>query len=121
MGCSTAIVNVMPGEDGVNVVSAKDIEKADAEKAVVEAAQEYCKKKGKEAVFIESLHTQYTGSMDEKTRNLVRTGSRTMSALGAMQTNVGEKRSNALSGVGTAGEEMTSDRDYEAKVRFKCK
>jgi hypothetical protein len=78
--CSTASVRVMPGADGVNTVVSRDIEKDGAETAAVDAANDYCKKKKKSAVFMGGDKTEYTGTMDEKTRETARRASQASSA-----------------------------------------
>lgn len=81
MGCSTASVRVLPGEDGVNRIVSRDIEKEGAEEAAVDAANDYCKDRGKSAIFLDEK-TQYTGSMDENTRRNVRMGGKAAQAVG---------------------------------------
>jgi hypothetical protein len=82
--CSTASVRVMPGPDGVNTVVARDSEKDSSEAAGIDAANDYCKKQKKTAVFLETK-AEYTGTMDEKTRETVRrTSQGSSAAAGAM-------------------------------------
>ena len=107
--CSTAVVRVMPGENGENTIIAKDREQDGAEEAANKAAHEYCEKKGKDAVFVKNA-SKYNGSMDEGTRKAVRNASKVAWGLGG----VGQQ-------AGNIGHGMTNDRDYESKVVFKCK
>ena len=121
-GCSTAKVRVMPGEGGVNHVVARDIEKDGAETAAVDAATEYCKNKKMTAVFVNDK-TKYTGDMDESTRNTVRKASKAAMILGGTGFGASSDTRPAgaiLGSAGTAGHVMTSDRDYESSVEFKC-
>lgn len=119
--CSTARVNVMPGEEYNRVVS-KDIESDDAETAGVEAANEYCRKRGQEAVFLKE-ETSYKGSMDEEDRKLVRNASKAAMIVGGV--GVGSRSTRPMGGVlgsaGTVGYSMTNDRDYQSEIRFKCR
>lgn len=110
--CSTAKVRVLPGDNGVHKVVARDIEKEGAEEAANEAARDYCKGRKQEAVFL-SDESNYTGKMDEETRKTVRKASQAAVILGGVNSPV--------STAGSAGGMMTSDRDYEAKATFKCK
>ncbi len=121
--CSTASVRVMPGEDGVNTVISKDIESEGAEEEAVDAAKKYCEEKKKEAVFIKTENTKYTGSMDEETRKTVRNASKVGMILGGAGT-AGDRTRGAgavLGTAGTVGYGMTSDRDYVSELKFKCK
>lgn len=120
--CSTAQVRVMPGENGNHKVVARDIERDDAEEAAANSAKDFCKDHGgKMAVFTKDS-TKYTGDMDESTRKTVRNASRAAQILGGVGTIPGESRTAGavLGGAGTVGRQMTSDRDYEAVVEFKC-
>ncbi len=110
--CSTAKVRVMPGEDGVHTSVAKDIEREGAEEASVKAANEYCKGKKQEAVFMKD-ESKYKGSMDEDTRKNVRNASNAAVMLGGI--------GSAVSSAGMVGHSMTNNRDYESVVKFKCK
>ena len=121
-GCSTAKVRVMPGENGLNRVVVRDIERDDAEEEAVESANEYCEKRKKTAVFVNKDKTQYTGSMDESTRNTVRKASTAAMVLGGIGVAPSRTRSagSVLGSAGTIGRIMTSDRDYQTEVEFKC-
>jgi hypothetical protein len=111
----------MPGADGVNRVVARDIERDNAEEAAVKAAKEYCEEQKQHAAFIEDK-TQYTGTMDEGTRNTVRKASKAAMILGpatGIATSSGAA-GGLLGGAGIVGHTMTNDRDYQAEVKFKC-
>lgn len=122
-GCSTAKVRVMPGEDGVNHVISRDIERDDAEEAAVDEAKKYCEDQGKTMVVVKNEQTNYEGSMDEDTRKNVRNASKAAMILGGPAGVATESGvvGGALGGAGAVGYSMTSDRDYEAKFTFKCK
>src|SRR5579863_5372097 len=92
MNCSTAKTRVLPGPEGRNKAISRDIEKEGAKDAAFKAANGYCKDKGKEALF-RNQNSQYIARIDEGT---------------------------AGSKIGTVGYTMTSERDYEAQVDFKC-
>lgn len=121
--CSTAKVRILPGENGVNRVVSRDIEKDDAEEAALKQANKYCEKMGKQMYVVKEDKTDYQGSMDENTRKTVRKASRTAMILGGpvgvASDSVGA--AGVLSGAGAVGHTMTSDRDYEAKFTFRCK
>lgn len=121
--CSTASVQVMPGEDGINRIRSRDIERDDAEDEAVKAANKYCEKRKLQAVFIpNNQKTQYTGDMDEETRNTVRKASKVASVLGGVGIGTGRTVPGAVVGsAGTAGVMMTNDRDYESTLEFRCK
>lgn len=113
----------MPGENGINRVSVRDIEKTDSEEAAVDAAREYCEKRGSEAIFIEEKEAKYTGSMDESTRDTVRKASTAAMILGptlgvATHSHVG---GGVLGSAGVVGHTMTSGKDYQSELKFKCK
>lgn len=126
VACSTAKVNVMPGEDGVNKILVRDIERDNAEEAGVKAAHEYCEKHDKQAVFLNNK-TEYQGSMDEDTRNTVRKASRAAQVVGGGLGGYGYHRDGdatagaVLGSAGTVGGMMTNDRDYKTEILFKCK
>ena len=105
--CSTASVRVMPGENGINKVLARDIEVEGAEEAAHKAANEYCEKHDREAIFLKEK-SEYTGKMDESTRKGVRSASKAVTSV------------PGVSLVGTIGSTITGDRDYRAAALFKC-
>lgn len=110
--CSTAKVRVLPGEDGLHSSVALDIERDGADTAAIDAAKEYCEERNRTAVF-SSQSSKYRGSMEESTRNTIRGASKAASMIGGF--------TSPVSDAGRAGMTMTSDRDYEAKVKFRCK
>lgn len=123
--CSTAQVNVLPGQDFNRVVS-KDIEADGAEEAAVKAAKQYCEKRGKEIIFLDNANgTKYTGGMDEQTRKNVRNASKAGMILGGAGGTLATGQTQAVGAVlgagSTVGYAMTSDRDYRTELRFKCK
>lgn len=121
--CSTAKVRILPGE-GVHKVVSTDYEKDDAEEAAVKEATEYCHKMNKQVAFVNSdkKSAEYTGKMDENTRNTVKKASNAAIILSG-PLGVGT-RSGAVGGIlggaGIVGHEMTNDRDYKAEWDFKC-
>jgi hypothetical protein len=111
--CSTAKVRILPGEDGVNRVVSRDIERDGAEEEAAKEAQEYCADRGQQMVVVREEKTNYEGSMNEDTRKAARNASKAAVILGG---HVGP-----ISDAGTAGYAMTSDRDYKAEFTFRCK
>jgi hypothetical protein len=121
--CSTAKVRILPGEDGVNRVVSRDIEKDDAEEAAVKQARKYCDEQGRQMYVVKEDKTNYQGSMKEDTRKTVRNASKAAMILGGPAGVLSESVGvgGAVSGAGMAGYSMTSDRDYEAQFTFRCK
>lgn len=121
VGCSTASVRMMPG-DKLNRALARDHDREGAEEAAVEAAHKYCKEKGSEAVFVTN-DTKYTGDMDESTRNMVRRGSQAAMIVGGVGMVPDQSRAfgGLLGTAGTVGYVVTSGKDYEVVVDFKCR
>lgn len=121
VGCSTASVRMMPGES-VNRAMARDHDREGAEEAAVEAAHKYCKEKGSEALFVTN-ETKYTGEMQESTRNMIRRGSQAAMLVGGI--GMAPRRSRPYGGLlgtaGTVGYVVTSGKDYEVVVDFKCR
>lgn len=110
-GCSTASVRMIPGEKKHQAI-ARDIEREGAEEAAIEAAEDFCEDREKQLVVL-SHKTNYTGSMNESDRKAVRNASKAAQIIGGRDTTVGQ--------AGTVGKQMTSDRDYESEVVFRCK
>lgn len=121
LSCRSAVVRVMPGENGINKAISKDRTKEGAETAAVDDAKEYCEKKDKEAVFIKD-ESKYKGDMDESTRKTIDQASTAAIILGGVGSVPGSTRTagTVLGGAGTVGKVMTSGKDYEAEVQFKC-
>jgi len=123
-GCSTVSVRVMPGENGVNKVVVRDIERESAEEESVKAANKYCEKRNQEAVFVDESKTKYTGSMDEDTRKTVRkasTAAMVLGGVGGVASRETMTPGAVLGSAGVVGHVMTNDRDYEVAASFKCK
>jgi hypothetical protein len=117
--CSSADKYVMPGADGINRVNIRKAERSDAESAAIKIAKKYCKKRDKEAVFINpNVKTEYTGSMNEEDRTNIRQASKAAEMIGG-----GIYTPPGLPGVGTAGivgMQMTGGDDYHSTLEFKC-
>jgi hypothetical protein len=109
IGC--AHVRVLPGPGGEHRVVVRDVERDGAEKAALSAAEKYCEEHGGEIVVLEES-TVYTGSMDEETRKVIRNASEATRVIDPAHENIGQ--------AGAVGSIMTSDRDYEAEIIFKC-
>lgn len=120
-GCSTASVRMMPGER-LNRALARDTDREGAEEAAVKAANKYCKEKGSEAIFT-SNETKYTGDMEESTRNIIHRGSTAAMMIGGMGMVPDQSRGigGLLGSAGTVGYVVTSGKDYEVVVDFKCR
>jgi len=120
LGCSTASVRVMPGQDGTNRVVVRDVEKHTAEEEAVDAAKAYCEERGEEAFFL-SDDVEYTGDMDEAKREEIRKQAEAATVLGGIvrSTEVSDA-AVVFGGAGAVGRSMTSGKDYTAEVRFTC-
>jgi hypothetical protein len=118
--CSTAKVRIMPGENGVNTIVSTDYEKDDAEEALVDKAKDYCKDSNKQAIFLKN-GSNYTGKMDEGTRNTVKKASNAAILVGGAGYGTHNNTAGGvLSGAGIVGRTMVNDRDYRAEAQFKC-
>ena len=118
-GC-TASVRVMPGEDDVNRVVARDIEKYGAEKAAHKAAVAYCEDHGMEAIFIHD-EVWYEGAMDEQQRASIRKQSEAAIIIGGIIKSNGDQDAGlVVESAGVAGATMTSGKDYTAEIEFVC-
>ena len=121
LAACTASVRVMPSEDGVNRVVARDIERHWAEKAAHKAAVEYCEGHGLEAVFFND-EVWYEGTMDEEQRTAIRRQSEAAIIVGGMIKSQGDHDAGlVIESAGMAGSTMTSGRDYTAEVAFTCR
>jgi hypothetical protein len=120
-GCATA--DIMPHEDGTISAVYKSADKDNAQAVVIRSADKYCEKRHQSAVFINDTKTTYNGTMDEETKSTIRKASRVGMVLGGIGTVPGDTRTAGavLGTAGTAGTIMTSDKDYETTVKFKCK
>jgi hypothetical protein len=120
VSCATNKVQIMRWQGNYYKAIVKAIDKVEAEELGFDAAQEYCSKKGKEAVM-SSNYTRYKGSMNETTRTTVRSASKVGAVLGAAayakgDSNLGDKIGAASAG----GMYATQNKDYETEVMFKC-
>ncbi len=120
-GCSTSQVRLYQGENGNNRVVVRDIERDDSEEEALKAATKHCEKEGKKAVFAKGATANYTGSMDESTRNTVRKASTAGMIVGGVAGAAGERTAGGILGTaGVVGKVMTNDRDYQTELEFKC-
>jgi len=63
--------DVRPGVDGINHVMVRETTREEAERSAIKQANHFCKDSNRMAAFMEEK-TQYTGSMNESTRDTVR-------------------------------------------------
>jgi hypothetical protein len=116
--------DVRAGADGVNRVVVRAEDKESAERSAISQAEHYCEQSKTRPGFMEEK-TQYTGTMDEKTRDTVKKASTAAMVLGGttgvVAGNSGVRTSgNVLGAAGTVGRIMTGGDDYVAEMRFKC-
>jgi hypothetical protein len=116
--------DVRPGAQGLHRVIVRAPEKTHAERSAISQAEHFCEEQsGRHPAFVEEK-TQYTGSMDEATRDTVRKASRAAMILGGTGTVLGDGPVRTGGGVvgtaGTVGTIMTGGDDYVADMRFRC-
>jgi hypothetical protein len=113
---STAFVRLEPAPDGTYQIIARDFERDDAEMAANLAAHHQCEGEGRRAVFVHES-SEYTGSLDENTRAMLR---RTSQAVFATPIVLDHKHRSAGVTAAVLGNAMTDSRDYKAQVVFRC-
>lgn len=112
--------DVRPGADGVHHVIVREPTKESAERHAISQANHYCEQSNRTAAFMNES-TQYTGTMDESTRDTLRKASTAATILGGTSAHArrhGEP--NVLGTAGTIGSIMTNGDDYTADMKFKC-
>lgn len=102
-GCSHASsARIYEGKEGAYISKANETEKAKALDEAADGAKDFCKDSGKKPIFLKD-ETLYTGTMDEKTRDVVK------------------KAGEILGGpVKVYGSKTTGEKDYVAELSFKC-
>jgi putative hemolysin len=109
VACASTSVKMMLHENGDNKVLTRDTDKKRAEETALNAATQYCKSKGKEAIFA-----------DEMPQNTVRSISNAPVLLGGQGTGTGVSTPAGIRN-GTVETSMSSDRYYESSVAFRCR
>lgn len=118
-GC-TSTVRVMPSEDDLVRVVARDAESHRAEKAAHKAAVKHCEEQGQVAVFLKD-QVWYEGSMNERERESIRRQSQAIGAAGVVLNASEYHEAGALlESIGVAGTTATSGKDYAAEIWFRC-
>lgn len=102
-GCASNTARIYEGSDGSYVAKANEEDKAEALNEAAEGAEEFCEDSKKRAIFIKD-ETKYTGTMDEKAREVVR--------------KAGDILGGPVKAMGKGS--MASGKDYEAELSFKC-
>jgi hypothetical protein len=123
LGCAGPKKYVTPGPDEVHRLRIRAVERADAERTAIRGAKDYCRDSGQQAVFLEQ-NTQYTGTMDEATRNAIRSAARAAGALGAFDGQRkpgGTSTGRVLTGGSAAASEFAGGEDYQTDVVFRCR
>ena len=110
--------DVRAGADGIHHVLVRAEHKEGAERKAIKEANHYCKEvqNGKHAVFVFEK-TDYTGSMDEETRDIIKNVSTAAMMVG---NRVDPMQTSGIGAAGMAGYMMTSGNDYAADMKFKC-
>ncbi len=116
--------DVRPG-NGIHHVVVREQNREAAERNAIDQAEHFCKERNQHAVIIEEKKTEYTGKMDESTRDTVHKASTAAMVLGGgaggFGPTHGTKTAGAVLGTaGTAGYIMTGGDDYTADMKFKC-
>ena len=116
--------DVRPGED-VNHVVVRAQERRQAEQSAIKQAENYCQESNRHAVFVKEEKTQYTGTMDEGTRDTVHKASTAAMILGggvgAATQGSARAGGSVLGSAGVLGHAMTNGDDYVADMSFRCK
>lgn len=115
--------DVRPGADGINNVIVRAPDRTQAEQSAISQAEDFCDQFQKHPGFLEEK-SQYTGTMDEATRDNVRKASHAAILLGGTGSVIGtddvRTGGNVLGAAGTVGSVMTGGSDYQSVMRFKC-
>ena len=97
---------VMRLENGVNKSEFTDPDKETTKHKVVDAANEFCTKEGKNAVVV-SENTTFSGTFDEKTTNAIKTAGVISGVIGRPD-------------VANTSAAATEDAKYTTVLMFKC-
>lgn len=114
--------DVRAGVDGVHRVVVQTEDKEDGAQEAIRQANHFCKEQNKYAAFVNE-ESKYTGQMDEKDYNRVKTASRVAQAAGgAAYVFGGEKESNIGGVVGLGGmvADAAAGKGYTVEMKFKC-
>lgn len=117
--------DVRPGANGLNRVRVRKSEKSLAEQSALSQAKHFCKERN---LFPEVISetTEYTGSMDESTRETLKRASGVALVLGGTmksRTNTFPTETgpgDVVQGAGQAGHMMTDGDDYLTEMTFRC-
>ena len=121
VGCAT-FEDVRPGENGIHRVSVKTDDPEAGSRNAISQANNYCKSKKKEAVFMNE-NSKYTGDMDEKNyKNAKRATTVAKSVGGAVWVFGGKKESalGGLAGIGGTAADQALGKGYSVEMQFKC-
>ncbi len=121
MGCAHHN-DVRAGVDGIHRVVIQTEDKENGSQEAIRQANHFCKEQNKYAAFVNE-EAKYTGQMDEKDYNRVKTASRVAKAAGgAAYVFGGEKESNLGGVVGLGGvvADAAAGRGYTVEMKFKC-
>lgn len=121
VGCAT-FKDVRPGEGGNHRVSVKTDDPEEGSRDAIRQANNYCKTKSKEAVFMNE-NSKYTGDMDEKDyRNAKRVTTVAKSVGGAVWVFGGktERDLGGLAGIGGTAVDQALGKGYTVEMQFKC-
>jgi hypothetical protein len=115
--------DVRPGADGIHRVVVRASERESAERSAISQAEDFCDERHLAPAFVNE-QTQYTGKMDEGTRDTLHKASTAAMILGG-GVGIGtygaaRTAGGAVGTAGAAGAIMTGGKDYTADMRFKC-
>ena len=124
IGCASHH-DVRPGADGIHHVVVRSQDKEMAERSAIRQAENFCQESQRHAAFVSEGKTQYTGTMDESTRDTLHKASTAAMVLGGgagvLGRDNGTQGTGAVVGAaGTAGSIMTGGDDYLSDMKFKC-
>jgi hypothetical protein len=124
LGCAAGPKQyVTPGADGINRLRIRAEERLTAERTAIRGAKDFCADGKQQVVFIEQK-VQYTGTMDEATRELIRATARAAGAAASQETlrkPGGSSTGRVLQSGGAAVGEIAGGDDYQADVVFQCR
>jgi hypothetical protein len=115
--------DVRPGADGLHRLSVRGAEKQSTERDALKQTQSYCKQSKKQPAIVNE-NIEYTGSMDEATRDRLRNVSKAVAVTGGSMGVLGGKNERTagavLGGAGTAGAIATGEDAYVVNMTFRC-
>ena len=114
--------DVRPGVEGVHRVVIQTDDQDGGTRSAIRQANNYCKKSGKSAAFIDE-QKKYTGDMDEKKYKDAKKIAKVAEVAGGAAFVMGGRRESNLGGVvglGGAVADTALGKGYTVEMKFKC-